>query len=289
MEKSDYVSLMQKYIEEHIDEKISLSDLSYLTGYSPWHCYRIFEDCLGVSVSTYVRRLKLAKSALELRDDPKKVIDIAFKYGFDSVDGYQRAFLKEFGTNPKEYTKKPSPIYLFTPYPAYNAKEKKIIMPSPTTVFVSLITKPKRKALIKRGIKANHYFDYCAEVGCDIWGLLTSMKSLSGEPVSMWLPKKFIKEGTSTYVQGVEVPCDFDGVIPEGFDVIELPEAEYLMFVGEPFKEEDFESAIMNVWDAMKKYNPVVLNKAWDDDNPRIQLAPIGERGYIEFKAVKSI
>jgi len=41
--------------------------------------------------------------------------------------------------------------------------------------------------------------------------------------------------GTSEYVQGVEVPVDYDGIIPDGFDVIELPAAKYLMFQGEPF------------------------------------------------------
>ena len=59
-----------------------------------------------------------------------------------------------------------------------------------------------------------------------------SMKSLSGEPVSMWLPEKYKKPNTSTYVQGVEVETDYIGIIPEGFDTILLPEAEYLMFQG---------------------------------------------------------
>ena len=64
------------------------------------------------------------------------------------------------------------------------------------------------------------------------------MKSISGEPVCLWLPKHLIPEGTSEYVQGVEVPMDYDGQIPEGFDIIELPKCKYMMFQGEPFEEE---------------------------------------------------
>lgn len=41
------------------------------------------------------------------------------------------------------------------------------------------------------------------------------MKSLCGEPVCLWLPEKYREEGTSEYVQGVEVDADFDGAIPE--------------------------------------------------------------------------
>lgn len=42
------------------------------------------------------------------------------------------------------------------------------------------------------------------------------------------------KPNTSTYVQGVEVAADYDGPVPEGFDTILLPAADYLMFQGEP-------------------------------------------------------
>ena len=88
---------------------------------------------------------------------------------------------------------------------------------------------------------------YCNEAGCDVWGLLTSIKSISGEPVCLWLPEQYRPEGTSQYVQGVEVSSDYSGPVPEGFDVIQLPAASYLMFQGEPFEEEDFCQAIQMV------------------------------------------
>ena len=45
-----------------------------------------------------------------------KVIDVAYDLGFGSVDGYQRAFRREFGCNPAEYARQPVPITLFVPY-----------------------------------------------------------------------------------------------------------------------------------------------------------------------------
>ena len=154
-------------------------------------------------------------------------------------------------------------------------------------IFVQVIEKPARKVLIKRGKTAADYFTYCGEVGCDIWGLLLSMKSISGEPVALWLPKAYIKPGTSQYVQGVEVALDYDGVVSDGLNTIELPAAKYLMFQGEPFEEEEYCQAIEQVWEAIQKYNPSVIGLSWDDSNPKIQLAPVGTRGYIELRPVK--
>ena len=154
-------------------------------------------------------------------------------------------------------------------------------------IFIQIIQKPARKVLCKRDVKAEDYFPYCEEVGCDVWGLLLSMDSLCGEPVSLWLPQQYKKPGTSTYVQGVEVAMDYDGSIPEGFDVIDLPEADYLMFQGEPFAEEDYCDAIMAVQQAMDGYDTTVIGYTWDDRNPRIQLEPRGNRGYIELRAIR--
>lgn len=154
------------------------------------------------------------------------------------------------------------------------------------SVFVQLVKKPERKVILKRGVKAEEYFAYCGEVGCDVWGILTSMDSLCGEPVCLWLPEAYKKPGTSTYVQGVETTAEYSGVVPEGFDVITLPAAEYLAFQGEPFREEDYGEAILAVEAAMDRYDPMVIGYRWDDENPRIQLEPRGERGYIELRAV---
>ena len=157
------------------------------------------------------------------------------------------------------------------------------------SVFLQIVEKPERKVIIKRGIEAKDYWKYCEEVGCDVWGLLCSIKSISGEPICLWLPKNHIKPGTSEYVQGVEVAMDYSGEIPDGFDMIELPKCKYILFQGEPFEEEHFGEAIQRVWDAIRKYIPQTIGYDWDDSNPRIQLEPIGTRGYIELHPVKPI
>lgn len=289
-EHIEAVQKMQDYIETHLDADITMTDLANVSHYSPWYSYRLFVDLLNMTPAVYIRRLRLSKSAIRLRDEKVKIIDIAFDTGFESVDGYQRAFYKEFGCNPYEYSVCPTPIYLFKPYGIKYAQRKgKKEMSEVKSVFLQVVEKPERKVIIKRGKEAKDYWKYCEEVGCDVWGLLCSMKAISGEPVCLWLPKNHIKAGTSEYVQGVEVAMDYSGEIPDGFDVIELPKCKYIMFQGEPFEEENFGEAIGQVWDAIKKYNPQSIGYDWDDSNPRIQLEPIGTRGYIELHPVKSI
>lgn len=155
------------------------------------------------------------------------------------------------------------------------------------SVLIQRIRKPQRKVIIKRGTQAEDYFQYCCEVGCNVWGILMGMDSLCGEPVCLWLPEEYRAPQTSVYVQGVEVPVDYNGAIPPGFDVIRLPEAEYLAFQGEPFREEDCEQAISQVQHTISQYDPGVLGYQWDDRNPRIQLEPRGVRGYIELRAIR--
>ncbi|MPM91830.1 HTH-type transcriptional activator RhaS [bioreactor metagenome] len=283
------VQRMQDYIAANLEQELTMGALSRVSLFSPWYSYRMFKACTGLTPAEYIRRLRLSRSALRLKNKSCRVIDAALDLGFGSVDGYQRAFYREFGCNPGEYAKAPVPITLFIPYGVKfrELRKDEIDMENVQSVFVQVLRKPERKAIIRRGAKAEDYFSYCEEVGCDVWGLLTSMDSLCGEPVCLWLPEKHKKPGTSTYVQGVEAAIDDSGSVPDGFDAITLPEAEYLMFQGEPFREEDYCAAIAAVQHAMDRYDPAIIGYQWDDENPRTQLEPRGERGYIELRAVK--
>ena len=106
----------------------------------------------------------------------------------------------------------------------------------------------------------------------------------------MWLPKGMIKDGTSKYVQGVELPLDYNKSVPDGFEIVALPACKMMVFQGQPYQDEDFEQAITELWELMKTYDPTLYGFEWaDEEAPRFQLAPLGYRGYIEARPVKSI
>lgn len=288
---------MQDYIDAHIQESITLYDLSRSAGYSPFYCARLFKELMGKTPFEYIRTLRLARAALKLRDEKVRVLDVALDFVFDSHEGFTRAFSKEFGITPCKYSKNPPPIYLFMPVPIRDhylfllkgegkmERDKKS-----NTVFVQVIDRPERKLILKRGKNAQDYFEYCEEVGCEIWGLLSSVKEALYEPIGMWLPDNMRPAGTSYYAQGVEVSADYSGVVPEGLDIISLSPCKMMIFQGQPFEDQDFEEAVYDIWEAIKNYSPELYGFQWaDQDAPRFQMEPQGYRGYIEGRPIRQI
>lgn len=291
------VERMQRYVITHLREPICLKELADEAGYSPWYSARIFKEITGKAPFEYIRSMRMRYAAEILRDEDVRVIDVAFDFLFSTHEGFTRAFFREFGITPKEYAMRKPPVCYFLPYSSkarYLLKQegrrmKKEQMPS-KAVFVQVVHKDDRKLLMKRGIKANHYFAYCEEVGCEVWGILASIKEAIGEPMGIWLPQKMRMPDTSEYVQGVEVSSEYEGEVPDGFDLIDVPAMDMMIFQGEPFKDEEFEGAIQELWNVMDRYNPELVGYRWDGkDAMRFQLEPQGYRGYIEGKAVRKI
>lgn len=295
-EQIDAISRIQNYIEVHLQEVITLKELANVAGYSPAYTSTIFREVMGEGLFEYLRKRRLSRAALTLRDDSAqtRILDVALDYVFDSHEGFTKAFSKQFGVSPKTYQMHPNPIPLFLPYGIkamyLNTHQRRSRSMNEKTIFVQVIEKSERKLLFKRALNATHYFEYCEEVGCDVWGMLVSVKEAIGEPMGLWLPKHLIKPGTSEYVQGVEVPLDYKGIVPEGFDLIDLPPCKIMIFQGEPYEDEFFGEAIDALWRAIDKYDPTLYGFKWAlDEAPRFQLEPQGYRGYIEGRPVKVI
>ncbi len=302
-EKQKVVTHMQDVIEAHLGEALTLAALTRGTGYSMWHASRMFLEITGETPFSYLRRRRLSAAALRLADGGCKVADVAFDFTFASHEGFTRAFAREFGLTPAGFMKNRPALPLFFPPRARahfthrqkgetfmkkdRKNDEKTAKSDTRTVFVQIVERPARKLVLRRGRAATHYFEYCEEVGCDVWDRLAAIPDALHEPMGLWLPDKLRPEGTSTYVQGVEVAADWDGEVPEGYEVIELGPCKWLVFQGEPFEERDFERAIEDLWDVMNRYDPAVIGYRWDDEAaPRFQLAPLGERGYIEGRPV---
>lgn len=114
-EKTLAVQRMQDYISEHT-ERITLAELARAARFSPWYAHRLFRELTGISPAEYIRKLRLSQAAKRLKDEKCHITDIAMELGFESIDGFTRAFVREFGITPSEYRLCPSPIILFIPY-----------------------------------------------------------------------------------------------------------------------------------------------------------------------------
>jgi AraC family transcriptional regulator len=288
---------MQSYIETHLRESITLHMLANAAGYSPWHAAKIFKALTGKSPFEYIRAVRLSRAAARLRDEDVRIVDVAFDFVFDSHEGFTRAFSKQFGFTPQRFSQNKPPIKLFVPnnvreiFLALQKGEHAMSETQKTsTIFVQVVDRPARKIILKRGVKAADYYAYCEEVGCEVWDVLTGIKQALYEPIGMWLPENFQKPGTSRYAQGVEIPLDYAGPIPEGFDLMDLPPCKMMIFQGQPYDDAAFEEAIGSLWETIKNYKPELYGFKWaDEDGPRFQLEPQGYRGYIEGRPVRPL
>lgn len=291
MEKIMAVQRMQEYIMAHYREDITLEQLAKAAMYSPWHAIRAFSELTGKTPFEYLRAVRLTEAAKKLRDTDRSVLDIALEATFGSHEGFIKAFTRQFAISPRRYRKTASPIQFFSYYPVshyYIEIERRKNTMKSSVVFTQVIERPVRKLILKRGVKATDYFAYCEEVGCDVWGMLESVKNALYEPIGIWLPESLRKDGTSEYCQGIEVAEDYAGALPEGFDIIEMPECRYMVFHSEPFEDENFGEAIDTVWDAIKRYDPKLYGwEFYPEGGPRFQLEPVGKRGYIEALPVR--
>lgn len=290
-DRIDAVQRMQDYILKHHREEITLRDLAKAAAYSPWQALRAFSLLTGKTPFAYIRDVRLSEAAMALRDTSRSVLDVALDAAFGSHEGFTKAFSKRFGLPPERYRREAPPIPLFTYYSVrgyHKYLEGGTESMQTSVVFTQVIERPARKVILKRGVKATDYFEYCGEVGCDVWGVLISVKGALYESIGMWLPQKLRAPGTSEYCQGVEVPADYTGPVPEGYDLQDLAPCKYLVFQGEPFEDEQFEEAITAVWEAIDRFDPRRFGWEWaSEDGPRFQLEPRGDRGYIEARPVK--
>ena len=298
-DKRKAVQRMQDHIEARLNEPVTLADLAVAAHYSLYHSARMFKEVTGRTPFEYLRMRRLSAAALELSKDGRRVVDVAFDFVFDSHEGFTRAFVRQFGVPPSRVREVAWPARMFHPAPAteiYRERQKGISgmaesvngKQSPNVVFVQILERPARKLVFLPGKTATHYFAYCEEVGCEVWETLTGISDAIHEPMGLWMPDNLRPEGTSTYVQGVEVAADFSGEVPAGFAIVDLPPCKMLVFHGQPFDDKDFEQAIASLWDVMNAYDPQVIGYEWaDEEAPRFQLAPMGYRGYIEGRPVR--
>ena len=298
---------MKQYIDDNIREPITARDVANAAGYSQFHASRIFREITGSSPFEYLRNQRLIYSALMLRRG-RKVIDVAFDFVFDSHEGFTRAFTNAFGIAPKRFSSVPAPTGWLIPYHVINRRNSKLegttMSEKTAIIFTQIVERPKRKLLLRRSKSADEYFSYCEEFGCTNdesgnsipWEIASHIKEALYEPVGVWLPENMrtpVADGSDLsgeYAHGVEVPADYAGEIPDGFDAIDLPPCKMLVFQGEPFDDAKYDEAISSLWERIEEFNPIVYGYEYADElAPRMQLAPFGWRGYIEMRPIREI
>ena len=214
------------YLETVLDAEISEKKVTQLSGYSYAMFSRLFSILTETTLSEYLRSRRLTEAAIILRDTNEKIIDIAFKFGYESSDSFGTAFKNFHG---------------FTPSEVRNGKPFKLV--SRVQLALSVrggrsmnITIQKKKAFTVAGVnEQNIDSSLCSS----IWGRLFSKVSHeeisklgTGESVGVChdilnlANHDVLETNTINYMAGYIV-TDADKARCMGLDVLEVEEAEY--------------------------------------------------------------
>jgi AraC-like DNA-binding protein len=101
--QTDLAKSVCQYLTEHMDDRITLAQLSDIFHISGTQIKNSFKGVYGVSVYAYIRTQKMHSAALMLRHTKRSVIDIAGSFGYDNASKFASAFKNVIGMTPNEY------------------------------------------------------------------------------------------------------------------------------------------------------------------------------------------
>lgn len=114
----DWIKGLQKsidYMEEHITEPVDYGRIAREMNVSEFYFIRIFTMLCGITPGEYIRSRRLSLAGSELLSGDSKVIDIALKYGYDTPEGFTRAFTRFHNATPSAVRRQHLPIKSFSP------------------------------------------------------------------------------------------------------------------------------------------------------------------------------
>ncbi len=94
------------FISENLCEDLSLNTLAEIAHFSPFHFHRIFKDTLGETLNQFVNRIRVERAVDLLRTNQSlRILDAAIACGYESAEGFSRAFKKRYGFAPSQWSR----------------------------------------------------------------------------------------------------------------------------------------------------------------------------------------
>lgn len=104
---NEYISRINRaidYIEENIDNELSLDAIANVANFSKFHFHRIFTIFIGETLFDFIQRIRIEKAAGKLMANPNlSITELAFDVGFGNISAFSRAFKRVFGLSPTEF------------------------------------------------------------------------------------------------------------------------------------------------------------------------------------------
>lgn len=230
----DWVKGFQRsldYIEDHITEPLDAGDIAEQMNISAFYYQKIFTIICGFTLGEYIRSRRLTLAGQELAGGGKKIIDTAMKYGYNTPEGFTRAFTAFYGATPTA-VKKGSTVRIFA------RLSVKISVKGGSIMDCKIVKKKSFKVLEKRmecsvnmehGETDNAIPEFWEK--CQSDGTLEKLHSLTCDKTNIFgicYAHTYEKSQTFIYSIGAEISGDVQ--IPDGFSVNEIPERTWAVF-----------------------------------------------------------
>jgi len=260
-------------IRQRDGDFLTLGSLAKRMGYSQYHATRKFKELSGITFREYLRRRRLAFALIDVRDSGRGFLDIALDYGFSSQEAFSRSFRELYGFAPGEYRRAPVPVVLRTrlnTFDRYNFGMGEIGMVKSTDeIKVYFVSIPAHTFLHIKNYESGGYWDFWEKQealgqDCDaLCGLLDSVKGkldgddgVTGQFSGQIMARLFEADGRSPEAYGVRLPAGFSGPVPEELLLVDVPEAEYIVFEHGAFDyEQECESASERLAQAIVEFS----------------------------------
>lgn len=99
METMKLMRTSLQYIDNHLEKELTVSEIAGAMGYSEYYFSRKFKDEMHMSVMEYVKKRRLIKASDAILKG-EKIIDVAFRFGWQTHSGFTKSFKNEFGFYP---------------------------------------------------------------------------------------------------------------------------------------------------------------------------------------------
>lgn len=219
MEWIQLINTAIEYMEQHLTEDIHCEDVSSYIHISSFHFQRMFNLLTGMTVGEYIRKRRLSLAGEELTRQNTKVIDIAFKYAYNSPESFAKAFTRFHGISPSQ-AKKGNELKSF------NKLVVKISVEGGTIMDYRIEKKEKFRLLVY----AKMFTDESSEKGIPAFREEYYQNEIYKKAPGYLGICAQEKEGTGEFMYGIG--CDADNVkeIPEGFQIINIPAYTWAIF-----------------------------------------------------------
>ena len=234
------------YIEENLCSDIDFEKIAKIVCQSPVSFQRTFSIVTDISVFEYIRRRKMTLAAFDMQNSNEKVIDTAFKYGYESPEAFARAFKEIHGASPSNARKYSLPLKAF-----------------PRIAFLLSI---KGDAVMEYRIESKETFSVYG-----IEGVFTTDDGKNLKDIPMFWQKcmedgrfdKLVKS-TNKSLSRIHALCDYRktggntfpymlfayrsiGCDTDGFTQVEVPAATWAIFKSEKHTQEQTSSVIQSL------------------------------------------